>query len=247
MLEGPFPLVVGQFTPVLRPSSPESIIKGCSSATKPPAKKFHSHLIPSTPRNFQHVHSSVPSSVPPPSPKYSTSRPILALPMQPSTIPHPRLSPVLASHQLQPVASTSQRRGNWSHLPLPATQVFQNQDCWPIKFTREDPTVVNEGQDALGSFFRRVDRKSRDMIVYSNNRMIAGTASEEIAANFSLYDNELINKLQGTFDDLGKDNQFFGFICVWFPFISTLINTKKKKWNLPMHNMEGDAASLIKK
>ncbi|MBW0541174.1 hypothetical protein O181_080889 [Austropuccinia psidii MF-1] len=36
-----------------------------SSPIEPPAKKFHTHLIPSTPRNFQPVLSSVPYSVPP--------------------------------------------------------------------------------------------------------------------------------------------------------------------------------------
>ncbi|MBW0473409.1 hypothetical protein O181_013124 [Austropuccinia psidii MF-1] len=36
------------------------------SPIQPPAKKFHRHLILSTPKNFQPVLSSVPSSVPPP-------------------------------------------------------------------------------------------------------------------------------------------------------------------------------------
>ncbi|MBW0524445.1 hypothetical protein O181_064160 [Austropuccinia psidii MF-1] len=65
-----------------------------SSPTQPPCKKFHSNLISSTPSNFQPVLSSLPYSVPPPSPKPSTSRPILA-------------SPALTSHQLQRVSSTS--------------------------------------------------------------------------------------------------------------------------------------------
>ncbi|MBW0501493.1 hypothetical protein O181_041208 [Austropuccinia psidii MF-1] len=61
-------------------------------------KEFHSHLIPITPRNFQPVLSSVPSSVPPPSPKSSNDRPIVASPMKPSPIPQPQPSPVLTSH-----------------------------------------------------------------------------------------------------------------------------------------------------
>ncbi|MBW0478061.1 hypothetical protein O181_017776 [Austropuccinia psidii MF-1] len=63
------------------------------SPTQPPARKFHSQL---------------PSSAPPPSPKPSTSRPILASPMKPSPIPQPRPSHLHTSHQLKPVASTRQ-------------------------------------------------------------------------------------------------------------------------------------------
>ncbi|MBW0470365.1 hypothetical protein O181_010080 [Austropuccinia psidii MF-1] len=39
-----------------------------SSPTQPLSKKFHNHLIPSTPRSFQPVLYPLPSSVPPPSP-----------------------------------------------------------------------------------------------------------------------------------------------------------------------------------
>ncbi|MBW0553646.1 hypothetical protein O181_093361 [Austropuccinia psidii MF-1] len=61
-----------------------------STPNKPPSKKFQSNIIPSTTRNFQPVLSSLPSSIPPPSPKTSTSRPVLASPMKPSPIPQPR-------------------------------------------------------------------------------------------------------------------------------------------------------------
>ncbi|MBW0483017.1 hypothetical protein O181_022732 [Austropuccinia psidii MF-1] len=124
-----------------------------SSPTKPPSKKFHSHLIPNSLRNFQPVLSSVPYSVPPPSPKSSTSTPILASPVKQSPILQPRPSPVLTSNQLQPVASTSQRRDDWSPLPFPAPPVFQNWERWPIRVTREDPTVGNEGQDAIARLY----------------------------------------------------------------------------------------------
>ncbi|MBW0508026.1 hypothetical protein O181_047741 [Austropuccinia psidii MF-1] len=77
------------------------------------AEKFHSHLIPSTPRNFKPVLSSVPSSAPPPSPNSPTSRLILASPMKTSPVPPPRKSPVLTSHRLQPVARSSGKREDW--------------------------------------------------------------------------------------------------------------------------------------
>ncbi|MBW0482869.1 hypothetical protein O181_022584 [Austropuccinia psidii MF-1] len=68
-------------------------------ATQPPVKKFHSHLIPSTPKNFQPVLSSLPSSIPPPSPKSSTFSPSLASPMKPSPIPQPRPSTITICFQ----------------------------------------------------------------------------------------------------------------------------------------------------
>ncbi|MBW0574056.1 hypothetical protein O181_113771 [Austropuccinia psidii MF-1] len=76
-----------------------------SSPTQPPSKKFHSYLIPSTPRKFQPVLSSLPSSIPPP----STSWPFLDSPINSSSNTQPRQSTSPASHQLQPVVSTSQR------------------------------------------------------------------------------------------------------------------------------------------
>ncbi|MBW0471302.1 hypothetical protein O181_011017 [Austropuccinia psidii MF-1] len=81
-----------------------------SSPIQPPSKKFHTNLIPSTPRNFQPVLYSVPTLVPPPSPKSSIYRPMLASPMKPSPIPYPRPSTVLNSHQLQTVARIRRRR-----------------------------------------------------------------------------------------------------------------------------------------
>ncbi|MBW0466318.1 hypothetical protein O181_006033 [Austropuccinia psidii MF-1] len=75
------------------------------SPTKTPAKRLHSQIIPSTPRNFQPVLSSVP----PPSPKSSTSRPLLASPMKPSFISQRRKSPFLTSQKLKCVVSTSRR------------------------------------------------------------------------------------------------------------------------------------------
>ncbi|MBW0578243.1 hypothetical protein O181_117958 [Austropuccinia psidii MF-1] len=104
------------------------------------------------------------------------------------------------------MASSSRRRYGLSPLPFPATQVFQRRDCWPIQITREDPNAVSEKQEAVARLFRRVDRNSREVIMYASNRIIPGTASEEMAAKFAWYEDELINDFQRTFDYLGRDN-----------------------------------------
>ncbi|MBW0540935.1 hypothetical protein O181_080650 [Austropuccinia psidii MF-1] len=104
------------------------------------------------------------------------------------------------------MASSSRRRDGLSPLPFPAAQVFQRRDCWPIQITREDPNTASENQEAVARLFRRVDRNSREVIMYVNNRTILGTASEEMAAKFSWYEDELINDFQRNFYDLGRDN-----------------------------------------
>ncbi|MBW0558886.1 hypothetical protein O181_098601 [Austropuccinia psidii MF-1] len=104
------------------------------------------------------------------------------------------------------MASYSRRRDGLSPLPFPASQVFQRRDCWPIQITREDPNTASENQEAVARLFRRVDRNSREVIMYANDRTILGTASEEMAAKFAWYEDELINDFQRTFDDLGRDN-----------------------------------------
>ncbi|MBW0491500.1 hypothetical protein O181_031215 [Austropuccinia psidii MF-1] len=65
--------------------------------TQPSSKRFYSQVITSTPRNFQLLLSTNTSSIPPPSPNTTTSRPSLASKMCPSPIPQPRPSPVLTS------------------------------------------------------------------------------------------------------------------------------------------------------
>ncbi|MBW0564208.1 hypothetical protein O181_103923 [Austropuccinia psidii MF-1] len=118
-----------------------------------PSPVLTSHLLQPVASTSQ----GIPYSVPPPPPKSSTAIPILASPMKPSPIPQPKPSPVLTSHLLHHVASTSQGSENWSALLFSAAQIFQNHGFWPIRVTREDPTVVNEGQYAVTRFFRRVD------------------------------------------------------------------------------------------
>ncbi|MBW0566198.1 hypothetical protein O181_105913 [Austropuccinia psidii MF-1] len=163
-----------------------------TSSSQPLSNRFHSNIIPSTPRTFQ------PTSLPPALPSPSHSRPALN--------PEVRPSPITTSQHLQPMASSSRRRDGFSPLPFPAAQVFQRRDCWPIRVTREDPNMASENKDAVARLFRRVDRNSREVIMYANDRTIPGTASEEMAEKFAWYEDELINDFQRTFDDLGRDD-----------------------------------------
>ncbi|MBW0547646.1 hypothetical protein O181_087361 [Austropuccinia psidii MF-1] len=144
--------------------------------------------------------------------------------MKPSPIQQPRPSPALTFNQLQPVGITSKRREYKSPFQFYIAQVFQNWEHPPIRVTREDTAVVNEGQEAVARLLRRVDRNIRELIVYANDRMIPGPASELMATMFAWYEDESINELQRAFDDLGKDNQSVGCICVWLSSILTLID-----------------------
>ncbi|MBW0506409.1 hypothetical protein O181_046124 [Austropuccinia psidii MF-1] len=169
-----------------------------TSTSQPPAKRFQNQVIPSTPSTFQPTLATIPTSIYPASPHSSHTRPSLN--------PAVRPSPIVTSQQLQPVASTSRRREELSPLPFPATQLFQCRDQWPIRVTREDPNTASYNQDAVARLFRRVDRNSGEVIMYANYRSIPGAASEEMAAKFAWYEDELINDFQKTFDYLGRDN-----------------------------------------
>ncbi|MBW0513732.1 hypothetical protein O181_053447 [Austropuccinia psidii MF-1] len=48
-----------------------------NSSTQPLANRFQSQGIPSTPRTFQPIHASIPTTIPPPSPSTSHSQPAL--------------------------------------------------------------------------------------------------------------------------------------------------------------------------
>ncbi|MBW0538123.1 hypothetical protein O181_077838 [Austropuccinia psidii MF-1] len=72
-----------------------------TSPSQPAAKRFQSQLVPSTPRNFQPVLSTIPSTIPPHFPS-----PPLVLTLRPSPIPQPKNSPMVISQQLQPVDSS---------------------------------------------------------------------------------------------------------------------------------------------
>ncbi|MBW0570780.1 hypothetical protein O181_110495 [Austropuccinia psidii MF-1] len=177
-----------------------------NSSTQPLSNRFQSQVIPRTPRTFQPILASIPTTIPPPSPSTSHARPALNPEVRPSPVQQSRNSPITTSHQLQPVASSSRRRDGFSPLPFPAAQVCQRRECWPIQVTREDTNMASENQDYMARFFRRVYRKSREVIMYANDRTIPGTASEEMAAKFAWYEDELINDFQKTFDELGRDN-----------------------------------------
>ncbi|MBW0485065.1 hypothetical protein O181_024780 [Austropuccinia psidii MF-1] len=163
------------------------------SPSHTPEKRFQSHIIPSTPRTFQPTLATLPAS-----PSSSTARPAL--------IPAVRPSPIVISQQLQPVASSSIRREELSAFPFPAAQVFQQRDCWPIQVTIEDPNTASENQDSVARLFGQVDRNSREVIMYANDRTIPGTSSKGMAEKLSWYEDELINDFQRTFDHIGRDN-----------------------------------------
>ncbi|MBW0481269.1 hypothetical protein O181_020984 [Austropuccinia psidii MF-1] len=191
----------------IKPDLPQYCREGLgTSPSQPPAKRFQRHLIPSTPINFQPTLASIPTSLPHFSPSSSHTRPATNSAVRPSPIQQSRASPIVTSQQLKPVSSSSRRREELSPLPFSATQVFQRRDCWPIQVTREDPNIASESQDAMARLVRRVDRNSREVIMYANDTTIPGTASEEMAAKFSWYEDELINDLQRTFDYMGRDN-----------------------------------------
>ncbi|MBW0468927.1 hypothetical protein O181_008642 [Austropuccinia psidii MF-1] len=99
-----------------------------TSPSQPPAKTFQIQVIPSTPRTFKPTLATIPTA----SPHSSHTRPALNPEVRPSPIHQPRNSPIVTSHQLQPVASTSRRREELSPLLFPAAQVFQRRDQWPI-------------------------------------------------------------------------------------------------------------------
>ncbi|MBW0509889.1 hypothetical protein O181_049604 [Austropuccinia psidii MF-1] len=115
-----------------------------------------------------------------------------------TVLPEPsnQSSRVTTSQQLQPITSSSRRRDGLSPFPLPATQVFQNRDRWPIRITIEDPNMASGNQEAVSRLFRNVYTNSREVIMYANNRSIPGTASEEMSAKFAWYDDELRNDFQ---------------------------------------------------
>ncbi|MBW0502062.1 hypothetical protein O181_041777 [Austropuccinia psidii MF-1] len=180
-----------------------------TSLSQPPAKRFQSRLIPSTPKDFQPTISTIPTSLPPASPISSHTRPAMIPAVRPSPIKQSRASPIVTSQQIQPEARSSRRRAELSPFPFPAAQVFQQRDCWPIQVTREDPNKESENQDPVAMLFRQVDQNSQEVIMFANDGTIPGTSSEEMAAKFSWYEDELINDFQRTFDHMGRYN--------WFP------------------------------
>ncbi|MBW0530373.1 hypothetical protein O181_070088 [Austropuccinia psidii MF-1] len=72
-----------------------------TSPSQPPAKRFQSHLIPNTPRNFQPTLATIPTSLPPESPSSSHTRPAMIPAVRPSAIQQSSASPIVISQQLQ--------------------------------------------------------------------------------------------------------------------------------------------------
>ncbi|MBW0546865.1 hypothetical protein O181_086580 [Austropuccinia psidii MF-1] len=177
-----------------------------TSSSQPLSNRFHSHIIPSTPRTIQPTLAAIPTSLPPASPSPSHARPALNQAVSSSPTQKPRNSPIATSQHLQPMASSSRKIEGFSPFPLPSAKVFQRRDRWPIRVTREDPNAESESQEAVARLLRRGDRNITEVIIYANDITITGTDSEEMAAKFSWYDDELINDFQRTFDDLGRDN-----------------------------------------
>ncbi|MBW0551637.1 hypothetical protein O181_091352 [Austropuccinia psidii MF-1] len=128
-----------------------------TSSSQPLTNRFHSRIIPSTPRTFQPTLAAIPTSLPPSSQSPSHSRPALNQSVSQLPLQKPRNSPITTSQHLQPMASSSRRRDGFSPLPFPAAQVFQRRDYWPIRVTREDPNAASESQDTVAMLFRGGD------------------------------------------------------------------------------------------
>ncbi|MBW0486897.1 hypothetical protein O181_026612 [Austropuccinia psidii MF-1] len=107
---------------------PNSIGHQSSASTSQPASRiFQCQLIPSAPKDFQPVLSTIPFYIPPHSPNPSTARPPLVTPVRPSFIPQPRNSLIVTSQHLQPVASSRGIREDQFPLPFPPAKVFQQR------------------------------------------------------------------------------------------------------------------------
>ncbi|MBW0584607.1 hypothetical protein O181_124322 [Austropuccinia psidii MF-1] len=81
-----------------------------NSSTQPLANRFQSQVITSTPRTFQPILASIPTTIPPPSTSTSHARPAFNPEVKPSPVQQPRNSCIATFHQLQPVASSRRRR-----------------------------------------------------------------------------------------------------------------------------------------
>ncbi|MBW0521977.1 hypothetical protein O181_061692 [Austropuccinia psidii MF-1] len=130
---------------------PNSIAhQSSASPSKPASTRFQSQVIPSTPRNFQPVLFTIPSSIPPP----PTARNSLVSSVRPSPIPQPRSSAMVISKQVQLVASSSRRREDCTPFLFPAAKLFQGREHWLIQVTREHSNMVNEFQGTVARLFR---------------------------------------------------------------------------------------------
>ncbi|MBW0572246.1 hypothetical protein O181_111961 [Austropuccinia psidii MF-1] len=72
-----------------------------NSSAQPLANRLQSQIIPSTPRTFQAILASIPTTIPPPSSTTSHSRPAFNPAVRPSPVQPFRISPIITSRQLQ--------------------------------------------------------------------------------------------------------------------------------------------------
>ncbi|MBW0516293.1 hypothetical protein O181_056008 [Austropuccinia psidii MF-1] len=105
----------------------------------------------------------------------------------------PTLSTILPT---SPNSSHPRPAFNSAARPSPIQQprnspIVTTQQLQPV--AREDPNTSSDNQDSVAKLFRRVDRNSREVIIYANDRNIPGTPSEEMAAKFACYKDGLIN------------------------------------------------------
>ncbi|MBW0587529.1 hypothetical protein O181_127244 [Austropuccinia psidii MF-1] len=111
-----------------------------NSSTQPLANRFQSQGIPSTPRTFQPMLDSIPTTIPPPSPSTSQVRPALNPAVSQLSVQQSRNSPITSSHQLQPVASSSRRRDGLSPLPFLPLKFFKEENVGLSGLPEKIPT-----------------------------------------------------------------------------------------------------------
>ncbi|MBW0510500.1 hypothetical protein O181_050215 [Austropuccinia psidii MF-1] len=150
-----------------------------TSPYHPPAKRFQSHIIPSTTRNFQPTLATIPTSLPPASPSSSTTRPSLIPEVRQSPIPESRNSPIVPSQQPQLVASSSRTTEELSPLLFLPLKSFNKQSIGPCEL----PEGTQIWQVTIRILWPGC---SEGLIEYANHRTIPGTASEEMVAKICM-------------------------------------------------------------
>ncbi|MBW0512029.1 hypothetical protein O181_051744 [Austropuccinia psidii MF-1] len=126
-----------------------------ASPSQPPAKRFQSCLVPSTPRNVQPNLATIPTSLPPAPPTFSHTRPAMIPEVRPSPVQKSRTSRKVTSQQLQPESSSSERIEELSPLRFPAPRYFrkaivglselpENIQVWRVKIKMLRPACLDK-------------------------------------------------------------------------------------------------------
>ncbi|MBW0516595.1 hypothetical protein O181_056310 [Austropuccinia psidii MF-1] len=132
-----------------------------TSSSQPRSNRFHSHIIPSTPKPFQATLASIPTSLPPASPSHSHSRPALNQAVRQSPIQKPRNSPITTSQHPKPMACSSRRRDGFSPLQFLPLKYFKEEivglsgfpekiQTWPMKTRKLWPGCSGEFIETVG-------------------------------------------------------------------------------------------------